>query len=105
MAAGRPSFIAQQVDGPTLVLPQGGDTGTSAVATDTGAGARAGAHAQQARTATATAGHLDLLILGTGAGATATYHGEPSSSFVIMIDGQPALLCDVVWCCACAQAA
>lgn len=38
----------------------------------------------------------EALILGTGAGATHVYSGEASSSFVVLEDGQPALLCDLV---------
>jgi ribonuclease BN (tRNA processing enzyme) len=37
---------------------------------------------------------LSLLALGVGAGKTAVFDGEPSSSFLLRVDGEPALLLD-----------
>ncbi|GAX84931.1 hypothetical protein CEUSTIGMA_g12352.t1 [Chlamydomonas eustigma] len=39
--------------------------------------------------------NIDVVILGTGAGATTVYTQECSSSFVLRVDGIPALLADV----------
>lgn len=39
---------------------------------------------------------VEVVVLGTGAGMTHVYKGEPSSSFVVLVDGQPILLGDVV---------
>jgi hypothetical protein len=44
---------------------------------------------------------LQLVVLGTGAGATCVYHGEPSSSFLVLQDGKPILLADAVRCTCC----
>lgn len=39
---------------------------------------------------------VELVVLGVGAGATTVYTGQPSSSYVILIDGKPELLLDAV---------
>ena len=39
---------------------------------------------------------LEIVVLGTGAGATHIYSKESSSSFVVLRDGEPVLLCDMV---------
>ena len=39
---------------------------------------------------------LELVVLGVGAGKTQTYDGEPSSSFGLLIDGEPLLQLDLV---------
>lgn len=44
---------------------------------------------------TVMAPRLTLTVLGTGAGATAVYSGEPSSAFVLSVNGTPVLLADV----------
>lgn len=42
-----------------------------------------------------TPARLSLLCLGTGRGSTAVYHGEASSSFVLLADARPLLLVDL----------
>ncbi|KAG2493274.1 hypothetical protein HYH03_008411 [Edaphochlamys debaryana] len=42
-----------------------------------------------------TDGSLEIVILGTGAGTTCVYGGERSSSFVVLLRGEPVLLADV----------
>lgn len=39
---------------------------------------------------------VQLLVLGTGAGATSVYHGESSSACVLLLEGEPELMLDVV---------
>lgn len=39
---------------------------------------------------------LQLVVVGTGAGATSVFHGESSSSYLVLQDDKPILLADAV---------